>query len=251
MTKYQPLQNHLISLKTDAWVAQFSEIEDILGFSLPRSAYLYPAWWANQEYSPQCQSWLSVGWVTSELDLVKKIVTFCKGDVRPIKTVKTERRTKVSHVQDSLHEWDEQQSITCSLKMEWKPVGKVVLTEDNRLVLPNVDTVPALYRFRIREDGKESLYVGETVNVQKRFGNYKTGSKGQKTSHRIHEALVTALQGGAEVSVSMITEEAEIDKGNGFVPLDLSSKVARCYLENAAILHGSATDIDNLNKASV
>jgi predicted GIY-YIG superfamily endonuclease len=150
-----------------------------------------------------------------------------------------------------IHNWDEEHRITCSLKIKWKPLGKVELDEGNRLVFPVVDKIPALYRFRIREDGKESLYVGETMNVRRRFSNYKSGAKSQKTSHRINRALVTALQKNAEVSVSLITEGAFIDKGCGDEPLDLSSKVVRCYLENGAILCGSATNIKNLNKANV
>ena len=251
MNKYQLLQNYLTLLKVDAWEAQFKDIENIIGLSLPKSAYIYPAWWANQEYSVQCRSWMNVGWVTSKLDLAKNRVTFSKNNIIPPKTAKFRSRESALTTQNTLHAWDKQQTISSSLTMEWKPVGKVELTKNNRLMLPHADQIPALYRFRILENGKESLYIGETINLQQRFGNYKCGSKGQVTNHRIKNSLVSALQGGAEISVSIITEKAFIDKGDGLVPLDLSSKVARCYLENAAIIHGSAVGIETLNKANV
>ena len=78
MTKYRPLSLHLASLKDKEWVADFKEIEAILGFTLPRSAYTYHAWWANQSVPGHSQtgSWRSAGWRTGELDIVKHKVTF-------------------------------------------------------------------------------------------------------------------------------------------------------------------------------
>ena len=69
---------HLASLKCAQWVAKFQEIEAILGFPLPRSAYSYPAWWSNQsgDGHTQSQSWQSAGWRTGEVDLANQQVTF-------------------------------------------------------------------------------------------------------------------------------------------------------------------------------
>jgi len=78
MTKYAPLADHLRALKTPEWVARFAEIEAILGTALPRSAYNYPAWWANQTTPGHSQNlgWRPVGWRTDGLDLNKRQVTF-------------------------------------------------------------------------------------------------------------------------------------------------------------------------------
>jgi hypothetical protein len=78
MTKYTPLANHLAALSAPKWVATFDEIEAILGFALPRSAHLYPAWWANQTTPghSQNQGWRPVRWRTADLDLAGKKVTF-------------------------------------------------------------------------------------------------------------------------------------------------------------------------------
>lgn len=78
MSRYRPLADFLAGKKSDEWVASFGEIEERLGFPLPRSAYKYPAWWANQSGPghSQTQGWRSVGWRTTRLDLERKRVRF-------------------------------------------------------------------------------------------------------------------------------------------------------------------------------
>lgn len=78
MSKYRNLSLHLASRNGAKWVAKFQEIEAILGFPLPRSAYSYPAWWSNQSGDGhiQSQSWQSAGWRTGELDLANQQVSF-------------------------------------------------------------------------------------------------------------------------------------------------------------------------------
>lgn len=78
MSRYQPLADFLAAKKTDEWNATFSDIEARLGFPLPKSAYTYPAWWANQVGSghSQTRGWRSVGWRTTALDLERRRVRF-------------------------------------------------------------------------------------------------------------------------------------------------------------------------------
>lgn len=78
MSRYQPLADFLDAKKTDEWTATFSDIEARLGFPLPKSAYTYPAWWANQVGSghSQTRGWRSVGWRTTALDLERRCVRF-------------------------------------------------------------------------------------------------------------------------------------------------------------------------------
>jgi hypothetical protein len=55
----------------------FGEIEDILGFKLPSSAYEYEAWWSNNATGhSHARAWLKSGWHTEELDLARRKVTF-------------------------------------------------------------------------------------------------------------------------------------------------------------------------------
>ncbi|MGN7437583.1 MAG: DUF7662 domain-containing protein [Alcanivorax sp.] len=255
MSKYAPLQNFLSHLKDETKKISFAEIEKILEFSLPASARKYPAWWANQDSGVQCSSWLKAGWISHDLDLGNETIMFTKRPFEAEKFLKNLRRkVKRNKVQlepaPKPHEWDQIQQIKNAFHMVWQPLGKVIL-EQGRLSFPRVDIIPALYRFRIRRaDCPEAVYVGETVNLRRRFGNYRNPGASQKTSLRINSVLTQALENGAEISISVITQDAWIDDGSGQQVLDLSSKVSRCFLENAAILNGCGIDIDSLNKAN-
>jgi hypothetical protein len=77
MSKYSPLSEHLESRESSPWTASFQEIEKILGFKLPKSAFQYAPWWANsKDGHSQSSSWQKVGWETSDLDLENQHVTF-------------------------------------------------------------------------------------------------------------------------------------------------------------------------------
>jgi hypothetical protein len=78
MSKYEPLANFLSKLTKEKWTASFAEIEKILGFPLPKSAYQYPAWWANQSGDGHSQKvgWYDAGWKTIAVDLETRRITF-------------------------------------------------------------------------------------------------------------------------------------------------------------------------------
>ena len=78
MSRYEPLAQFLAAKKADTWDASFDEIEARLGAPLPRSAFKYPAWWANQigPGHSQTKGWRSVGWRTCDLDLERRRVRF-------------------------------------------------------------------------------------------------------------------------------------------------------------------------------
>lgn len=79
MSKYDPLRRHLAAASDDMWRASFPEIEGILGFPLPRSAYAYPAWWSNDATGhSHSLAWLEAGWKTAQVDLQHQEVTFRK-----------------------------------------------------------------------------------------------------------------------------------------------------------------------------
>jgi hypothetical protein len=47
MQKYRPLGDYLVKQNEVSVSLTFQEIEQILGFTLPLSAYNHRAWWAN------------------------------------------------------------------------------------------------------------------------------------------------------------------------------------------------------------
>lgn len=78
MGKYEPLAHYLKSCTDDSWNATFAQIEEKLGFTLPRSAREHRAWWSNQKNGNHSQTagWQNAGWETREVDLVRGLVRF-------------------------------------------------------------------------------------------------------------------------------------------------------------------------------
>ena len=77
MSKYEPLPQFLASVGGLAHRMSFSEIERILGFKLPKSAYEHEAWWSNNATGhSHARAWLEFGWRTEAVDLAARKVTF-------------------------------------------------------------------------------------------------------------------------------------------------------------------------------
>lgn len=93
--KYQPLFLHLSNFDADEWRASFSEIENVLGFELPRSARAHQPWWANQSNPgshTHAQSWQRAGWRAGNVDLSNETVVFRReaSATAPAPTVATQ-----------------------------------------------------------------------------------------------------------------------------------------------------------------
>jgi len=87
MGKYDALYHFLEGIQPDVRerTLTFDEVERILGFKLPRSAYVYRQWWANPtspQQHPHAQSWLAAGWMVDTLDQQDKWVRFRRGKRR-------------------------------------------------------------------------------------------------------------------------------------------------------------------------
>lgn len=70
MSKYQPLSDRLAGHAGEEWRASFTEIEDLLGFPLPKAARSGAAWWTRQGF-------------TARADARAGEVAFSLGDVSP------------------------------------------------------------------------------------------------------------------------------------------------------------------------
>jgi hypothetical protein len=89
MGKYDALQRHLAAGSLSEWRASFAEIEAVLDFPLPRSAYVYPAWWSNDPTGhSHSRAWLGAGWKTARVDLQTQQVTFLKAGVETVRQVR-------------------------------------------------------------------------------------------------------------------------------------------------------------------
>ena len=77
--KYRRLYMHLSGLQPTEWRTSFSEVESILGFSLPPSARIHRPWWANQRSDnghSHALAWTAAGWETADVDMNAETLSF-------------------------------------------------------------------------------------------------------------------------------------------------------------------------------
>jgi len=77
--RYRPLCQELFGRRENQVRLTFSEIEEILGGSLPNSARQYPAWWSNQKNvqgRPQAAAWRNAGFKVDGVSLEGEWVEF-------------------------------------------------------------------------------------------------------------------------------------------------------------------------------
>jgi hypothetical protein len=77
MGKYAPLEEFLATREETTATLTYQEMEDLLGFSLPNSAYKHRAWWSNGKKGGS-KFWLRVGWLVDSVVLNER-VTFRKA----------------------------------------------------------------------------------------------------------------------------------------------------------------------------
>lgn len=69
MGKYAALAEYLKNQAIqDSTTLSFGELNRILGFSLPASAWNHRPWWANQDHSPQARGWLDAGFIVESVN---------------------------------------------------------------------------------------------------------------------------------------------------------------------------------------
>ena len=71
--KYEKLFNLLKTCKNKEIVLTYPEIEALLGFALPPSAYKYQPWWANDNSHSQAKAWLNADWRVVQVNLGKSV----------------------------------------------------------------------------------------------------------------------------------------------------------------------------------
>ncbi len=77
--KYRKLFEFLRHTERSMIDLTFSDLETLLGFELPASAYKYPAWWSNaSEGHTHSAAWLDAGWKTSQVKLSERSVRFVR-----------------------------------------------------------------------------------------------------------------------------------------------------------------------------
>jgi hypothetical protein len=78
MSKYNPLSARLAGHAGPEWRASFTELEEVLGFPLPKGARSGKTWWKNDPSAPHARAWTEGGWEASDVDHAAGLVTFRK-----------------------------------------------------------------------------------------------------------------------------------------------------------------------------
>lgn len=86
MSKYEPLRSYLRGRGGEMIPMSFAEIEQVLGFKLPKSQ-MYPAWWSNNATNNvMTNEWLAAGYKTEQVDIGARKLVFrrLKPEARPV-----------------------------------------------------------------------------------------------------------------------------------------------------------------------
>ncbi len=92
MSKYDPLSARLAGHAGPGWRASFAELEEVLGFPLPKTARTGKTWWKNDLAAPHARAWTASGWEVVDVDQATGLVTFRKiaAPARPPATMTDE-----------------------------------------------------------------------------------------------------------------------------------------------------------------
>lgn len=79
ISKYRPLTEYLWKSKQMTIQLTFDQIEQILGFELPQSAFQYSVWWMNTNQTT-CVHWLKAGYIITQYNMEEEYVVFRKSE---------------------------------------------------------------------------------------------------------------------------------------------------------------------------
>lgn len=106
-----------------------------------------------------------------------------------------------------------------ALEFEWLALGQILLDGNGYLAFPSTGSDAGLYRFRIDGNGVGQVYIGESMNLRRRFGFYRTPGSTQPTNIRINTLFKQLIETGAVISVDTIrvaeTGGRELSAGDG------------------------------------
>lgn len=79
MSKYSALTDHLAKQREQRVTMTFSDVERILGGSLPNSARTHRPWWANSSHGHvQARGWMDAGYESQDVDLATERLVFVR-----------------------------------------------------------------------------------------------------------------------------------------------------------------------------
>lgn len=231
MSIYDPLRDRLASLHVSTVRMRFADIEEIIGRELPPSARKYPAWWGNNDQGGKRHSaaWLHAGWRAEDLALEMEEVGFVRKNELTAPVIFGGR-------------------IETSLSADWVAAGEITLSQEGVLIFPKAPAEAGVYRFRLSGGERHRCYIGESANLNGRFGFYRRPGSTQATNLRLNALMIEHLSEGGRIEVDLITKIGTLKQGGSDKEGSLSDKAVRRLFEQAAIVADHATEIESLNR---
>ena len=94
--EYLALTTFLTNSGKESIKIAFNEIEEILDFKLPDSAYKHPTLWSNTKSHPIAFGWLNAGYFSRRVNMSEQTIEFIKEDILKTKIkVKVQKTRKV------------------------------------------------------------------------------------------------------------------------------------------------------------
>lgn len=108
MSKYAALGKFLVECKDSRIDLTFKQVEEIIKFDLPSTAYQHGAWWANSRTKDShtwAHIWISAGWKVGTHNLANQTVSFVRlseGDVTQLDVLESLKPTSIEAIYDLL-----------------------------------------------------------------------------------------------------------------------------------------------------
>lgn len=229
---YQPLAEYLAAAGEEQVRLSFSNLEEILGFSLPESAYTFPAWWSNSGGHTQAKAWGQAGYRVSTVNLKGQSVLFVSQADAAAGIQSTEAHSTMATRQPTEDMGEPGDGLfVCGYRFRFlqqlvpEMVNDVVLEFHPQVeyenpqglrLLPDGEgtfcrfsidgpAAPGVYLWVL--DG-EILYIGETTDLWRRF-NEGYGhisprtcyAGGQNTNCRMNQVVLAYARAGRAISL--------------------------------------------------
>lgn len=132
-----------------------------------------------------------------------------------------------------------------SVDIKWTSAGEIHWDGSGKPIFPSLQASPGLYRLRFA--ATREVYIGETIDLKRRAGNYRNPGSTQQTSTWVNERLNVARD-AQEVVLVETSDQALVVVRGATLPADLTTKPVRLLLENAALLDESQSGWRILNR---
>lgn len=239
--KYIALTSYLKRYGQDEISMTFSEIEKVLGFELSKSAYTYPAQWANSESQSFAYGWLDAGYLTRNVNIPAQTVEFIRCDsdkVRPtdVKNI----HTKNSNIERkaSLPVDDAIRCIRTYFKeivkdvhgryMSWQHCYNAFKENRNNVDEKTIDYLSLHLAFYLASWG---MYRGSSFLLQK--------------DYKVHIPIVKIILEERYTPLLGISAESLLEDSNIYLLEEISNRIRKAYADEMPSFEGginNATD---------